>query len=141
MANPTPLRALSPEEAKAKRDEIVTKARAEGREQGRKEWAPYAQEAANAAVSAALEPIKAQQADVLKHAKAAAWARGGIIGLLVGTAFGATVVNIFLGAAFDQATRMSRETTITGALIQQQNAPDRCLPGEQLPDGRVCPQR
>ena len=133
--------ALTPEQARAKRDAQLNAARAEGREQGRKEWAPYVAEASQGAVTAALEPMKAQQADVLKHARQAAWARGGIIGLLVGTAFGATVVNIFLGAAFDQATRMSRETTITGALIKQQNAPDRCLPGEQLPDGRVCPQR
>ena len=140
MASPTPLRALSPEEAKAKHDEIVTKARAEGREQGRKEWAPYAQEAANAAVSAAIAPLKAQHADTVRHVRHGWFAWGGIIGLLCGAAAGALLTNAVLGAAFQQASNYGREMVVTGAISQGQNPPARCIPGERLEDGRVCPR-
>lgn len=132
---------LTPEQARAKRDEAITKARAEGRDQGRKEWSAYIADAAKAAVHAALEPLKAAHAEVLAHARTSAWWRGAAIGLLIGAAAGALLTNVVLGAAFQQAGQYGREMVVTGAISQAANPPRTCTPGEHLDDGRVCPPR
>jgi len=131
--------ALTPEQARAKRDAQLNAARAEGREQGRKEWAPYVAEASQGAVTAALEPMKAQHEQSIRHVRHGWFAWGLVIGGAVGASLGALLANAVLGAAFDQATRVSREATLTGAIVQQTQPPARCVAGEHLPDGRVCP--
>lgn len=132
---------LTPEQAKQQRDAALTKARQEGREAGRKEWASYITDAIKAGVHAAVEPMKAAHQETLRHVRHGWLAWGGIIGLLVGMAAGSMLTNWALGAAFQQATQNNREAVITGAISQTVRPPTPCVPGEHMDDGRVCPNR
>lgn len=131
--------ALTPEEAKAKRDAQLREAKAEGLAQGRKEWAGYVADAVKSGSDAVLAPMKAQHEQSIRHVRHGWFAWGLVIGGALGASLGALLANAVLGAAFDQATRVSREATLTGAIVQQTQPPARCVAGEHLPDGRVCP--
>lgn len=69
----------------------------------------------------------------------AAWLYG-IPALLLGAA--ASVYAMMTMQDYTAATLAEnfREQAMTGAIIQANQTPERCIPGERLQDGRVCPQ-
>jgi len=136
---------LTPDQAKANAEKLLTKARAEGDakgyERGLKAGQANLEAASAAAVKANHEPLKAAHAEITSHARSSAWWRGAAIGLLIGASAGALLTNVVLGAAFQQAGQYGREMVVTGAISQATHPPVPCVPGQRLDDGRVCPGR
>lgn len=148
MSEPTPLPAAQREQArlalKAREDGIRAAAIKAGRAAEREDWHKalgVASMAEATEVAHLRAELKARPSHTeLAHARSSAWWRGAAITLLVGIAAGAAITNFVLGAAFQQAGQYGREMVVTGAISQATNPPTRCVPGEHLQDGRVCPQ-
>lgn len=87
----------------------------------------------------AILDMRAQRdSEETKHATGNRW-RGRVEGLIVGGALVMAGASTFIGVVFNEAVQYGREMTITGALSQNLNEPTPCVPGQPLPDGRVCP--
>lgn len=85
-----------------------------------------------------LSRIAARERAIGHHR--AAWLYG-IPALIVG-GIAATVGMVYMqDYTADTLARNFREQAMTGAIIQANQEPQRCVPGETLSDGRVCPQR
>ena len=98
---------------------------------------------------AAIEGIKAAHVEEMNRVAAreravghhrAAWLYG-IPALIVGA--GISMFGMMAMQNYTAATLASnfREQAMTGAIIQANQTPQRCIPGETLEDGRICPQR
>lgn len=66
--------------------------------------------------------------------------QGAALGMVIGSALMLAAGALLVGEVFRQAGTYGREMAVTGAIAQGVNPPTSCIPGEQLPDGRVCPQ-
>lgn len=82
------------------------------------------------------------QAEEAKHGRYRFW-QGTAIGLSAGAAIGASMVALAFAwsmrESFTQAADYGSRMVVSGAALQAGSPPERCLPGETLPDGRVCP--
>jgi hypothetical protein len=84
-------------------------------------------------------PTPAEEA---KHGRHRFW-QGTAIGLSAGAAIGASMVALAFAwsmrESFNQAADYGSRMVVSGAALQAGSPPERCVPGETLPDGRVCP--
>lgn len=113
-----------------------------------KRWEVKALRSFNVKSFAELHQINALRAELkdrpthseMGHAKHAsrgfAMLTGAVIGAALMLAAGAIGMNVFQ----TQFASFGHEMAITGAVTQQLNPPQHCIPGEHLNDGRVCPQ-
>jgi len=90
-----------------------------------------------AAHASEMERIAARERAIGHHR--AAWVYGLSCFLIGGTAALVAMIQMQNYTAATLA-RNFREQAMTGAIIQANQEPARCIPGETLPDGRVCPQ-
>lgn len=74
----------------------------------------------------------------------ARFAQGGALGLALGMGIGAAVVSLAfqwsMRESFQNAADYGSRMVVSGAALQSANPAERCIPGEQLSDGRRCPQ-
>lgn len=101
-----------------------------------------------AAHQANVEGVKSAHIDEMNRVAAreravghhrAAWLYG-IPALILG-GIAATVGMVYMqDYTADTLARNFREQAMTGAIIQANQEPARCIPGETLGDGRVCPR-
>ena len=70
----------------------------------------------------------------------AAW-QFGLAGTLMGALMSAMALIAMTNVGVQQLREFGAGMVLSGAATQQLNPPARCVPGENLPDGRVCPGR
>ena len=63
------------------------------------------------------------------------------VGLITGAGLMLAAGAIWLATYSTNFATYGHEMAITGAVTQQLNPPSRCIPGEHLADGRVCPSQ
>lgn len=120
----------------------------EGRRRSNTEHEAKAKLAATAAAARLEGQATAHKAELARaerlHGKAHYWQGAAIMGM-VGLAVGSTIASlIFLASmreSFTNARDYGASMVATGAAQQMVNPPERCIPGETLSDGRVCPQQ
>lgn len=75
----------------------------------------------------------------IAHARHASRGYAMVFGAIVGAAAAVIVGAVTLSQYAPALNTVVHESVLTGAVTQQLNPPVRCVPGERLPDGRVCP--
>lgn len=77
-----------------------------------------------------------------KHGRHRFW-QGMAMGLSGGVAIGSAMVALAFAwsmrESFDNAAQYGSRMVVSGAALQGASPPTRCVPGETLDDGRVCP--
>jgi hypothetical protein len=81
----------------------------------------------------------APTAEAMRHAQHGARNFGVAVGLIAGAALMLAAGALWLATYSTNFATYGHEMAITGAVTQQLNPPQRCMPGEHLSDGRVCP--
>lgn len=76
----------------------------------------------------------------LASARHASRGYAALFGAIIGAAVAVVVGALTLGQYAPALNTVVHESVLTGAVTQQLNPPQRCIGGEHLPDGRVCPQ-
>lgn len=84
-----------------------------------------------------LERTAARERAVGHHR--AAWLYG-LPALIIGGAVSLYALIAMQNYTAETLANNFREQAMTGAIIQANQAPERCIPGETLGDGRICPQ-
>lgn len=74
-----------------------------------------------------------------RHGMARAF-QGVAAGMVLGGIIMFTAYTLSLGTSFIQAAEYGSRMVVSGAALQSSNPPMRCIPGETLEDGRVCPR-
>ncbi len=76
----------------------------------------------------------------ISHARHASRGYAALVGAIIGASLAVAGVALHDAGLTTQFATFGHEMAITGAVTQQLNPPQRCVPGEHLADGRVCPQ-
>lgn len=143
MAEPTPhpqaTRQLTAAE-KQRADGIKGSYIKQGREAERQDWCKAlgvaSPEEATEIAHLRTRPTQSE----LGHAKHASRGFAMLTGAIIGAALAVAGVAVHDMWLTSQFASFGHEMAITGAVTQQLNPPQRCVPGEHLADGRVCPQ-
>jgi hypothetical protein len=132
--------------AKAKRDQQVIEARAEGRDQGRKEWMPYVAGALEVSLGAVGVAHKAEiertRAETIEHERKAHahgfWKGGQIVGIIclaLGALGAIAIMDLVQRSSFNAAASFGERQVMTGALLGQ-GVPRETAPQQRPPSGQ-----